>query len=131
MVDYNDPATIAREFGARAFPSGLSGMQPDLPVGLFNSGGSEALAHRRWYIYVSLLVLPRYTSGSTQLFICNPLFLAGNSLLLFTTSGTCSEGSDPTDGRYGFVVVLGFITARWHRITKDWTLHARSTLLRA
>lgn len=28
-------------------------LQLDLPIGLFNSGGSEALARSEWYIYVS------------------------------------------------------------------------------
>lgn len=56
MVNYHDPITVAREFGEH-FPSGLR-VQTDLPVCLFNSGGSEALARRRWYIYVSISALP-------------------------------------------------------------------------
>jgi hypothetical protein len=56
MVNYNDPVTIANEFGAYAFPSGFRGWQPDLLVGLFNIGGYEALAPHGWRIYVSLHV---------------------------------------------------------------------------
>ena len=58
MVDYHDPITVAREFGAHAFSSDLGGLQTDLPTGIFDSCGSEALARRRWHIYVSLPVLP-------------------------------------------------------------------------
>ena len=59
MVNYHNPNTIAREFSAYAFPSGFGSPQLDLPIGPFNSGAREALARRRWYIYVSFALLPR------------------------------------------------------------------------
>ena len=59
MVNYNDPATIAQDFGAYAFPSGSGTCSPIYLVDLFNRGGCEALAPHGWYIYVSLHVLPR------------------------------------------------------------------------
>jgi hypothetical protein len=65
MVNYHDPVTIAREFGACAVLPSFSGLQPDLPVTPFNSGDCEALACRGWYIYVGLPVLPRLPPGST------------------------------------------------------------------
>ena len=65
MVNYHDPVTIAREYGAYAILPSVSGLQPDLPVGSFNSGGCEALARRGRYIYVSLPVLPRRPACST------------------------------------------------------------------
>ena len=36
------------------FLSDLRSSEPDLPIGLFNSGGCEVLARNRWHIYVSL-----------------------------------------------------------------------------
>jgi hypothetical protein len=59
MVNYNDPLTITKDFGAYTFRSSFGGWQPDLLVGLFNRGGCEALAPHGWCIYVSLHVLPR------------------------------------------------------------------------
>jgi hypothetical protein len=58
MANYHDPATIAQEYGAYAFLSRFRVSQPDLPIGLFNSGAGEALACHEWFIYVSLTVLP-------------------------------------------------------------------------
>jgi hypothetical protein len=60
MVNYHDPVTIEREFGAYAFLWGISGPQPDLPVCHFNRGARKALARCGWYIYVSLPALPRW-----------------------------------------------------------------------
>jgi hypothetical protein len=60
MVNYHDPVTIEKEFCAYAFPPGISGLQPDLPVCPFNSGAREVVAPCGWYIYVSLHVLPRW-----------------------------------------------------------------------
>jgi hypothetical protein len=59
MVNYHDPATIAQEAGAHAFPSGFRGWQLDLLLGLFNSDTREALARRGRYIHVGPRVLPR------------------------------------------------------------------------
>jgi hypothetical protein len=67
MVDYHDPATVAQEFGAYAFPSGFRGWQHDLLLGLFNSEHREALARREWDVYVSLHALPRRPPGSARL----------------------------------------------------------------
>jgi hypothetical protein len=33
MVNFDDPGTIANQFGAYSFPSGFRGQQPDLLVG--------------------------------------------------------------------------------------------------
>jgi hypothetical protein len=54
MVNYHDPVTVAREFGAYASLSGLRGLHLDLTVCLFNSGAREGLAFRGWCICVSL-----------------------------------------------------------------------------
>lgn len=59
MVDYQNPEVISREFSAYAFLSCFRGLRPGLPIGLFDSGAPEALARCKWYIYVSLSVLPR------------------------------------------------------------------------
>jgi hypothetical protein len=59
MVNFNDPATIALDSGAYTIPLGSEISIPDLPVGLSNRDGCEALAPYGWYIYVSLHVLPR------------------------------------------------------------------------
>ena len=77
-------------------------LQPDSPVGLFNSGTLEALARRRWYIYVcfpSLLCL----SQDFTFRALHPLHLDGNSLLPLTMSGTSFEGVAHSDGQYGSV----------------------------
>ena len=58
MVNFHDPATIAQEYGACAFPSRFGVLQPDLPIGLFNSDAREVLARHEWYIYVSFTALP-------------------------------------------------------------------------
>ena len=58
MVNFHDPATIAQDYGAYAFPLGSRGQQRDLLVGLFLSGCSETLALCGWSFYVSLYVLP-------------------------------------------------------------------------
>jgi hypothetical protein len=62
MVNYNDPATIAQDYGAYRsvrYSVGVRDLQRDLPVDIFNRGGCEALALRGWCIYVSLRVLLR------------------------------------------------------------------------
>ena len=59
MVNYNDPLTIGREFGAYTLPSDFRRPHLDLTVGLFNSDAPEGLAFRGWYICVSLSALPR------------------------------------------------------------------------
>jgi hypothetical protein len=41
----------------------LRRLQPDSPVGLCNSGAREALARRRWYIYVCFPALLRLSPG--------------------------------------------------------------------
>lgn len=62
MVNYHDPVAVAREFGAYASPSDYRGLHPDQAVGLFDSGGREALALRGWYICVSLRLLVLHAS---------------------------------------------------------------------
>ena len=59
MVNYNDPATITKDAGAYAFPSGFRDKQPDLLMGRLNRRGHEALAPHGWCIHVSLHVPPR------------------------------------------------------------------------
>ena len=56
MVNYQDPATIAAEFGACDFLPGLQCLRADRPIfiRLFNSGTRQVLARREWHIYVSL-----------------------------------------------------------------------------
>ena len=45
MVNYHDPVTIAREFGAYAVLPSFSGLQPDLPVAL-----SIAAVVKLWHV---------------------------------------------------------------------------------
>lgn len=105
MVDYNDPSTVARDFGTYNLRlSQRLASQFNSPIGLFNfnSGTREPLARRRWYIHVSLPALPRLSS---RLFTFRtPLHLAGNSLLPLTLSGMSFEGGVHGDGQYGSVV---------------------------
>jgi hypothetical protein len=58
MVNYQNPATIAAEFGACAFLPGLQRLQVAtrflISIRLFNSGARQALARHEWHIYVSL-----------------------------------------------------------------------------
>ena len=79
----------------------------DLPVGLFNSGNREGLAHHKWYIYVSPNCSAALASNYALIDYSTmtlPL-LVGNSSLPFTMSGISSEGLEiaPYHGRYGFV----------------------------
>jgi hypothetical protein len=103
MVNFRDPATIAKESGAHAFPSGFRNWQPDSLVGLFNSGSRKALAPCGWHIHVSRCVLPSVYRLSTPLLNRDPPLLAGSSSPPLTLSGMSFEGVAPTDGRYGFV----------------------------
>ena len=63
MVNYQDPLTIAQEFGTCPFSSALGPCSPNNRVRLFNSGACEALACCEWHIYVSRPVLPRHPSA--------------------------------------------------------------------
>jgi hypothetical protein len=58
MVNYKDPATIAKDTGVY-YSFGLRDLQLDLPINIFNRGGCEALALHEWCIYVSPHVLPQ------------------------------------------------------------------------
>ena len=55
MVDFHNPVTMAREFGAYALSSGSS---RGFTFVIFNSGDCKSLAHRGWYIYVSFPAVP-------------------------------------------------------------------------
>ena len=65
MVNYQSPVTILEDYSAYPFLVGLQSLQPDLPLGPFNSGSREALSCHEWYIYVSLRVFPRWPPGAT------------------------------------------------------------------
>lgn len=54
MVNYHDPVTIAREFGAYTSSSGFRGLHLGFTTWVFNSDAREGLAFLGWYICVSL-----------------------------------------------------------------------------
>ena len=123
MVNYQNPATIAGEFGACPF-SRASAFLTCRPIStcLFNSGARQVLARPEWHIYVrlSLTVPPRHPPGDTRLHSLDTPLLDGNFSLPFIMSGILSEGYAPTDGRYGFVTFFSaFFPAHWHLTTED------------
>ena len=92
MVNYQDPATIAAEFGACHFLPGLQCLQADCPIfiRLFNSGTRQVLARREWHIYVSLsltTVPPHHPPGDICVRNLDDPLLDGNFLLPLTMSG--------------------------------------------
>ena len=101
-------------------------------VGLFNSGTCEALARRRWYIYVSVSALPRQSLGrKLYLTIQSPLF--ASSWEFFTTldhEWNVFRGHHP----YRWTIWVcslfsGFVTA--HPQPRIEVMYYRSTPLRA
>ena len=82
---------------------------PLLPISLdplnssSDSDSHEALAHRVWYLHVSLLVLLTYWWPSRIHVISR--IAAGSSLPLLISSGVSSDDNDPIDGRYGYVAI--------------------------
>jgi hypothetical protein len=112
MVNYKDPATIAHDSGAYAFPPGIRDWQPNLLVDLFDSGLRKALACHVWYICVSPSPHTLFVLASRLYSTVTPPLPDGNSSLPLTLSGMSSEVVAPTAGLYGFVAFfLGFVTA--------------------
>jgi hypothetical protein len=83
MVNFHNAVTFAREFGAYA----LSSDSGDLPSFFFNSGNRKCLAHRGWYIYVSLVSLQsRYPASRALLDYSTAAFRkSASSWEFFTT----------------------------------------------
>lgn len=53
MVNFQDPNTVSRDYGL--YDLRLRLLQPNSPVGLFDSGTYEARSRHGWYILVCFL----------------------------------------------------------------------------